>query len=145
MTDKRILFGEFEFPRIRGLDYLLDKEKPVTDYLFVNEPHERFSMYFEEGFPIYAVPENSQRPYCLFEMKSAGRRISFFCPEKHKNIDTVVWYFYVEILDERGVAHGLPGQVRVGMRDFQSELAKGKPKFIEVLENITLNTAAVTA
>jgi hypothetical protein len=31
------------------------------------------------------------------------------------------------------------------MRDFHSELAKGKPKFIEVLENITLNTAAVTA
>ena len=145
MTDKRILFGDFEFPRIRGLDYLLDEEKPVTDYLFVNEPHERFSMYFEEGFPIFAVPENSERPYCLFEMKSAGRKIKFFCPEKHKNIDTVVWYFYVELLDERGVAHGLPGQVRVGMRDFQSELAKGKPKFIEVLENITLNTTAVTA
>ncbi len=145
MTDKRILFGEFEFPRIRGLDYLLDEEKPVTDYLFVNEPHERFSMYFEEGFPIFAVPENSERPYCLFEMKSAGRKIKFFCPEKHKNIDTVVWYFYVELLDERGVAHGLPGQVRVGMRDFQSELAKGKPKFIEVLENITLNTTVVTA
>ena len=145
MTDKRILFGDFEFPRTNGLEYLLNEEKLVTDYLFVNEPHERFSMYFEEGFPIFAVPENSERPYCLFEMKSDGRKIKFFCPEKHKNIDTVVWYFYVELFDERGVAHGLPGQVRVGMRDFRSELAKGKPKFIEVLENITLNTTAVTA
>ena len=145
MTDKRILFGDFEFPRTNGLKYLLNEEKLVTDYLFVNEPHERFSMYFEEGFPIFVVPENSERPYCLFEIKNGGRNIKFFCPEKHKHLDTVVWYFYMEVLDEKGAAHGLPGQVRVGMRDFRSELAKGKPKFIEVLENITLNTAAVTA
>ena len=145
MTDKRILFGDFEFPRIRGLDYLLDEKKPVTDYLFVNEPRDYFSMYFENGFPIFKVPENSERPYFLFEMNSPGRMIKFFCPEKHKHLDTVVWYFYMEVLDENGAVHGLPGQVRVSMRDFQSELAKGKPKFIEVLENITLNTSAVTA
>jgi hypothetical protein len=145
VTDKRILFGDFEFPRTSGLEYLLNEEKLVTDYLFVNEPHERFSMYFEEGFPIFVVPENSERPYCLFEMKSGGRKIKFFCPEKHPNLDSVVWYFYVELLDDLGVAHGLPGQVRVGMRNFQSQLAKGKPKFIEVLENITLNTMATTA
>ena len=145
MTDKRILFGDFEFPRTNGLKYLLNEELLVTDYLFVNEPHDSFSMYFENGFPIFTVPENSERPYCLFEMKRSDRRIKFFCPEKHPNLDSVVWYFYVEVLDEKGVAHGLPGQVRVGMRDFRSELAKGKPKFIEVLENITLNTMATTA
>ena len=145
MTDKRILFGDFEFPRTNGLEYLLNEEQLVTDYLFVNEPRDGFSMYFENGFPIFQVPENSERPYCLFEMKSPGRMIKFFCPEKYPNLDSVVWYFYVEVFDEQGVAHGLPGQVRVGMRDFRSELAKGKPKFIEVLENITLNTMAVTA
>ena len=145
MTDKRILFGDFEFPRTNGLKYLLNEELLVTDYLFVNEPHDSFSMYFENGFPIFTVPENSERPYCLFEIKRSDRRIKFFCPEKHPNLDSVVWYFYVEVFDEQGVAHGLPGQIRVGMRDFRSELAKGKPKFIEVLENITLNTAAVTA
>ena len=145
MTEKRILFDEFEFQRIRGLKYLLDEEKNVTDYLLINGPHERFSLCFENNFPVFKVPEGRDRPYFLFEMKSPGRMIKFFCPERHKNLDTAVWYFYVEVLDENGVAHGLPGQVRVGMRDFQSELAKGKPKFIEVLENITLNTTAVTA
>ena len=145
MTDQRILFGDFEFPRTNGLKYLLNEELLVTDYLFVNEPHDSFSMYFENGFPIFTVPENSERPYCLFEMKRSDRMIKFFCPEKHPNLDSVVWYFYVEVFDEQGVAHGLPGQVRVGMRDFRSELAKGKPKFIEVLENITLNTMAATA
>ena len=144
MTDKRILFGDFEFPRTNGLEYLLNEEKLVTDYLFVNEPHEKFSMYFEEGFPIFVVPENSERPYCLFEMKNGGRKIKFFCPEKHPNLDSVVWYFYVELLDESGGVHALPGQVRVGMRDFQSELAKGKPKFIEVLEGVQLTSAAST-
>ena len=145
MTNRRILFGDFEFPRIRGLDYLLDEKKPVTDYLFINEPRNYFSMYFENGFPIFTVPENSERPYCLFELKRPGRMIKFFCPEKHPNLDSVVWYFYVEVFDEQGVAHGLPGQIRVGLDEFQAKLAKGKPKFIEVLENITLNTSAVTA
>ncbi len=115
MTDKRILFGDFEFPRTNGLKYLLNEELLVTDYLFVNESHDSFSMYFENGFPIFTVPENSERPYCLFEMKCSDRRIKFFCPEKHPNLDSVVWYFYVEVFDEQGVAHGLPGQISLSI------------------------------
>ena len=65
VNDKRILFGDFAFPRTSGLEYLLNEEQNVTDYLFVNEPHEKFSMYFEDGFPIFKVPENSERSYCL--------------------------------------------------------------------------------
>ena len=145
MTDKRILFGDFEFPRTNGLKYLLNEEELVTDYLFVNEPHDSFSMYFENGFPIFTVPENGERPYCLFEMKRPDRMIKLFCPEKHPNLDSVVWYFYVEVFDERGIAHGLPGQVRVGLDEFQSNLAKGKPKFIEVLEGVKLTPMTVTA
>ena len=145
MTDKRILFGDFEFPRTNGLKYLLNEELPVTDYLFVNEPHDSFSMYFENGFPIFTVPENSERPYCLFEMKRSDRRIKLFCPEKYPNLDSVVWYFYVEVFDEQGVAHGLPGQIRVGLDEFQAKLAKGKPKFIEVLEGVKLTPMTVTA
>ena len=144
MTDKRILFGDFEFPRTNGLKYLLNEELLVTDYLFVNEPHDSFSMYFENGFPIFTVPENSERPYCLFEMKRPDRMIKFFCPEKHPNLDSVVWYFYVEVFDKQGVAHVLPGQVRVGLDEFQAKLAKGKPKFIEVLEGVKLTPMTVT-
>ena len=144
MTDKRILFGDFEFPRIRGLDYLLDEKKPVTDYLFVNEPRDCFSMYFEDGFPIFTIPENDERPYCLFELKRPGRMIKFFCPEKHQNLDTAMWYFYMELLDEQGVAHVLPGQVRVAFEKDHTQRIRGKPQFIEVLEGVKLATAAST-
>ncbi len=144
MTDKRILFGDFEFPRIRGLDYLLDEKKPVTDYLFVNEPHDCFSMYFEDGFPIFTIPENDERPYCLFELKRPGRMIKFFCPEKHQNLDTAMWYFYMELFDEQGVAHVLPGQVRVAFEKDHTQRIRGKPQFIEVLEGVKLATAAST-
>jgi hypothetical protein len=53
-----------------------------------------------------------------------------------------IWYFYVELLDELGVKHSLPGQVRVELCEFHSEFAKGKPKFIEVLESVRLNQQA---
>lgn len=145
MTDKRILFGDFEFPKICGLDYLLDEKKPVTDYLFVNESHDYFSMYFEDGFPIFTVPENSERPYCLFELKRPGRKIRFFCPEKHRNLDTAMWYFYMELLDEQGMVHILPGQVRVTFENAQDQCIRGKPRFIEVLEQVKLNQMSVTA
>lgn len=145
MSDKRILFGDFEFPRENGLEYLLNEEGLVTDYLFVNEPRDGFSMYFENGFPIFTVPEDSARPYCLFEMKRPGRVIRFFCPEKHPNLDSVVWYFYMELLDEKGVAHGLPGQVRVGLEGLRAGLAKGKPGFIEILERVQLHLMPITA
>ena len=139
MSGRPILFDKFEFPRINGFVYLLDEEKPVTDYLFVNEPHEKFSMYFEKDFPIFKVPENTDRSYCLFEIKSADRLIKFFCPEKHANLDTVVWYFYVELFDAEGVAHGLPGQVRVDTNDPYVRLMKGKPPFIDVLQTVKLS------
>lgn len=144
MTRKRILFDEFEFPRVSGLEYLLDEGKSVTNYLFVSDRHDGFSMYFENGFPIFKVPESGERSYCLFEMKRPDRIIKFFCPEKHKNLSHVVWYFYVELFDERGVVHKLPGQVRVRRREpLLRTLGIEKPKFLEILEQVTLNKLPV--
>ena len=141
MTEKSILFGRFEFPVERGLEYLINENVPETDFLLINEPSESFSLMFEKDFPIFTVPENSDRDYLLFELKRSERVIKFFCPEKHKNLDTAVWYFYMELYDERGEAHTLPGQVRVEFDGNILRQAKGKPKFIELLEGVKLATA----
>ena len=138
MTDKRILFGEFEFPVEKSLEYLINENVPDTDFLLINEPHDTFSMTFEKDFPIFTVPEKSERDYCLFELKRPKRIIRFFCPEKRKNLDTAIWYFYMELLDEHGKTHTLPGQVRVAFNGDFLPRVKGKPKFIEVLEEIRL-------
>ena len=142
MSEKRILFGKFEFPIEKGLEYLVNENVPETDFLLINEPDESFSMTFEKDFPIFTVPENSDRDYLLFELKRAGRVIKFFCPEKHKNLNAAVWYFYMQLYDERGEAHTLPGQVRVEFDGDFIRHAKGKPKFIELLEGVKLATAA---
>ena len=142
MTDKRILFGEFEFPVEKGLEYLINENVPETDFLLVNEPHDTFSMTFEKDFPIFTVPKNSDRDYFLFEQKRKDRVIKFFCPEKHENLDSAVWYFCMELYDERGEAHTLPGQVRVEFDGNILRQTKGKPKFIELLEGVKLATVA---
>ncbi len=142
MTEKSILFGRFEFPVERGLEYLINENVPETDFLLINEPSESFSLMFEKDFPIFTVPENSDRDYLLFELKRSERVIKFFCPEKHKNLDTAVWYFYMELYDERGEARTLPGQVRVEFDGDIIRQVKGKPKFIELLERVKLATAA---
>ena len=141
MTDKRILFGEFEFPVEKGLEYLINENVPETDFLLINEPHDTFSMTFEKDFPIFTVPQNSDQDYFLFEQKRKDRVIKFFCPEKHENLDSAVWYFFMELYDERGEAHTLPGQVRVEFDGNILRQAKGKPKFIELLEQVKLTTA----
>ena len=142
MTDKRILFGEFEFPVEKGLEYLINENVPETDFLLINEPHDTFSMTFEKDFPIFTVPKNSDRDYFLFEQKRKDRVIKFFCPEKHANLDSAVWYFCIELYDESGEAHTLPGQVRVEFDGNILRQAKGKPKFIELLEGVKLATVA---
>ena len=141
MTDKRILFGEFEFPVEKVLEYLINENVPETDFLLINEPHDTFSMTFEKDFPIFTVPEKSDKDYLLFELKRKDRVIKFFCPEKHKNLDTAVWFFYMELYDERGEAHTLSGQVRVEFDGDCLRRIKGKPKFIELLEQVKLTTA----
>ena len=138
MTEKRILFGKFEFPVERGYEYLINENIPETDFLCINEPHDTFSMMFEKDFPIFTVPEKSDRDYLLFELKRSGRVIKFFCPEKHKNLDSAVWYFCMELFDESGEAHTLPGQVRVEFDGDTIRQPRGKLKFLEVLENIQL-------
>ena len=142
MTEKRILFGKFEFPMEKGLEYLVNENLPETDFILINEPSDSFSMTFEKDFPIFTVPENSERNYLLFELKRDGRLIKFFCPEKHKNLDSAVWYFYMDMVDENGETHTLPGQVRVEFDGDILRQAKGKPKFIEVLERIKLIPSA---
>ena len=138
MTEKRILFGKFEFPVERGLEYLVNENIPETDFLCINEPHDAFSMMFEKDFPVFTVPESTDRDYLLFELKRSGRIIKFFCPEKHENLDTAVWYFCMELFDESGEAHTLPGQVRVEFDGDTIRQPRGKLKFLEVLENIQL-------
>ena len=142
MTEKRILFGKFEFPMEKGLEYLVNENLPETDFILINEPSDSFSMTFEKDFPIFTVPENSERNYLLFELKRDGRLIKFFCPEKHKNLDSAVWYFYMDMVDENGETHTLPGQVRVEFDGDCLRRVKGKPKFIEVLEGVKLATVA---
>ena len=142
MAEKRIVFDGFEFPIIKGLEYLINENVPETDFLLINEPSTDFSLMFEKDFPIFKVPENSERDYCLFELKRSGRVIKFFCPEKHENLDSAVWYFYMELYDENGEAHTLPGQVRVEFDGNILRQARGKPKFIELLEQVKLVTVA---
>ena len=142
MTEKRILFGKFEFPVEKELAYLINESVPEADFLLINGSSTSFSLMFEKDFPIFKVPENSERDYCLFELKRSDRVIKFFCPEKHKNLDTAVWYFCIELFDESGEAHTLPGQVRVEFDGNILRQAKGKPKFIELLEGVKLATVA---
>ena len=139
MTEKTICFGEFEFPVQKGLEYLINEQIPKTDFLIINEPNNVFSMTFERDFPIFTVPENSERSYGLFEIKRPDRKIKFFCPEKHPNLDTVVWYFYVELFDSDGTPYGLPGQVRVDTNDPYVRMMKGKPPLFEILETVKLS------
>jgi hypothetical protein len=139
VTEKRIIFEEFEFPIKKGFQYLVNEKIPKTDFLIVNDRADNFSMTFEKDFPIFTVPESSDRDYCLFEIKLPDRKINFYCPEKRGNISTAVWYFYVNVFDEKGVAHTLPGQVRVDINNPYVRMLKGKPPFLEVLESVRLS------
>ena len=145
MTEKRIIFDEFEFPIKKGFQYLVNEKIPKTDFLIINDRGDNFSLSFEKGFPIFTVPDNSDRDYCLFEIKRSDRRIKFYCPEKRANLSTAVWYFYVDVFDDKGVAHTLPGQVRVTLDGVGIQQTKGHQKFLGLLEGIRLIPENITA
>ena len=135
-----VLFDEFEFPIIDGFEYLINDKIIKSDYLFINELNDDFSIYFEKEFPVFSIPKNSTSDYCFFELKRDKKNIKFFCPERQKNIDSSVWYFYVEILDENSEIHILPGQVRVVFEGLDTLQVKGIPKLIDVLEKVRIHS-----
>lgn len=143
VLDERVFLGNFEFPIIKGLIYLKDEEKENTDFLFVNDSNDEFSMYFENGMEKFTVPKDNamKRNYCLFEMKRADRKIYFFCPERNPSLDSVMWYFYIEIFNEDGDVLTLPGQIRVSVNSRCIKAMVGKSKFLEVLEKIKVLNA----
>lgn len=138
MTDKKINFGKFEFPKVNGLEYLLNENEKDTDYLFVNDLRDEFSIYFEKDFPKFTLPKDSEKSYCLFEYKLPKRVIKFFCPERQQKGDSTMLYFYVDIIDDGGKAYTLPGQIMLNHITRCFRFMKRKPKFIEVLEQIKL-------
>lgn len=140
MVGGKVLFDRFEIPILKGLDYLLDESKPMTDYLFINEVRDKFSMYFELGQKPFEISKQGAdgREYCLFEIKRKNRKIYFYCPERVENRQTVMWYFYVELFDEMGKAHLLPGQIRLSITSGCLKTIGEKSLFIEVLERIKL-------
>ena len=146
MTRKRVKLGEFEVPIPKGHHRITDRDE-TTDYLFINGPHETFSMYFERGQKPFEIKDRAEKDgeYCLFQMKRPNRTIHFYCPERLPDRESVMWYFYVEIFDEKGKVHVLPGQIRVVHAGGCLRMADGKTKFIEILENVQLTEAAITA
>ena len=142
MPEKSIIFDQFEFPIIDGLNYLMNEQIPDSDYLFVNEPNDYFSIYFEKNFPVFKVPDKLERDYCLFQIKKSNRIIKFFCPEKQKKINNVVWYFYVELTDNTGQLHILPGQVRV-VYDNKDFLLKKMDSIIHILEQVNISNTLI--
>ena len=147
MLEKRVLFEGFEFPVFKGLEYLMDEENPTTDYLFINEPNEKFSMYFEKGQNPFDVSQTSitDNTYCLFKIKRQNRTIHFYCPERMPDRESVMWYFYVEISDKNGGVHTLPGQMRVVLPESCLRLTDEKEQFIEILEQVKLTNTALYA
>ena len=142
MPEKSIIFDQFEFPIIDGFNYLMNEQIPNSDYLFVNEPNDYFSIYFEKNFPVFKVPDKLERDYCLFQIKKSNRIIKFFCPEKQKKISNVVWYFYVELTDNNGQLHVLPGQVRV-VYDNKDFLLKKMDSIIHILEQVNISNTLI--
>lgn len=137
------LFGEFEIPVIRGCVYLGNEAETAMDYLFVNERRGQFSLYFENGMTSFIIPREGlkNRSYNLFEYHSVNRKIRVFCPEKQKELDSVIWYFEIELLDAAGERHSLPGQITV-LCDHDA-CRCNPPRFVELLKRIELSGAGV--
>lgn len=132
-----ILFNEFEFPKIKGLEYLINTNQLNSDYLFINDVNDFFSIHFEKDFPTFIIPKNSELNYSLFEFKKDNKKVKFFCPNRPKNINSTVWYFNIEIIDD-DETHVLPGQICVILDKINMFQVKSIPKFIDILEKIKI-------
>ena len=143
MGYERVLYDRYEIPVIEGYEYLFDEKKPVTDYIFINEPPDGFSIYLEKGVKPFTehleLYRKGDRTFKLVTVKLADRNIHFICFESNPNRDAVVWYFYIELFDKQGDTHILPGQVRVVLSDGSPPILDGNTPFIKILEQINLN------
>ena len=144
MIKKRVMFNEFEVPKIKGHKQITDKDA-TTDYLFINAPRDIYVLYFDSVMPIYgqSVLDGCEESSSL-ELKMIDRKIRFYCPTRTKGRKDGLWYFNVEFAGKDGELLILPGQILVKSDEVYRKTVCGKLPFVEILEKIILktNTAA---
>lgn len=144
MIKKRVMFNEFEVPKIKGHQQINDKDA-TTDYLFINAPRDIYTVYFDSSMPIFGknVFDGCEESSSL-ELNMQDRKICFYCPTRTKGRKDALWYFNIEFLGEKDTAFILPGQILVKSDEVYRKTVCGKLPFVEILEKIILktNTAA---
>ena len=145
MITKRLQFGEFEMPFVKGHEKVIDKDA-TTEYLFINAPKDIYTVYFDSSMPIFSknVFDGYEESSSL-ELNLQDRKISFFCPIRTKGRKDGLWYFNIEFSGENDEVLILPGQILVNSDEVYRKTVCGKLPFVEILEQIKLTLSTGNA
>ena len=145
MEAKRLQFGEFDVPFLKGHKNVVDKDA-TTEYLFINAPKDIYTVYFDSSMPIFGknVFDGFEESSSLV-LNMQDRKISFFCPTRTKGRKDAMWYFNIEFLSENSEVLILPGQVLVNSDEVYRQTTGGKLPFVKVLEQIKLKINTLEA
>ena len=139
MIKKRVRFGEFDIPIPDGHEKVEDRDD-TTEYLFIHAPREIYTVCFCSAMPPYDNGILKSFPAAgTLEIKLPDRRIVFFCPTGRGDRKDGLWYFNLEFEGDKGRLI-LPGQIMVNSDEVYRKTVGGRLPFMDVLENIHLNS-----
>lgn len=108
-----IIFDGFQFPRFPSLYYFADG-RPGKRVLFIGNENPEYQIGFEEGMKCMDATGSSESSikYISSEHQSNGRYIHQLRTDSEARPGAGNYaFFHMEIPDENGTAHILPGQI----------------------------------
>jgi len=115
LIEKSISFDGYVFPKLEGLIYEKDGDKEGGEVLFIDDTKGRFTITFEVGMQCLDLLLSASRrdDFQTMEYVHNNKRLHLCYPQQAKKTRPSMGYFHLEITDENGDVHILPGQMSI--------------------------------
>lgn len=112
---EQMVFNGFLFPILPGLKYFFDGSNSHPDQMFIEDADEMFTVSFENGMKCREIIEEKKadRQYEITDFRNGSKYICLCYPKYESSSLGTVGYFNIELTDDCGSIHNLPGQLYI--------------------------------
>jgi len=141
-NNSMISFDKYLFPLLPELIYCKDGDIK-DELLFIEDHGGTFTLSFEKGMKCIDLIVASEQKDCFgrLQYQQGNKKLHFCYPLQSDELRPHMGFFHIEIRDDFGRVHILPGQLRISPPNKYIDTLKEYPVFKKLFCGISISPA----